>query len=340
MDRKNDIYISYIIPCFNIQDYLPKCLNCLSSQQISDECKVEFVLVNDGSTDNTLSLLREFEKKETRAVVIDQQNKGVSAARNTGLKVAKGKYVFFLDSDDWLTENATQILYDLSKENAPDIIVTNAYIVTESTNQIKEWNVCKGLAPNTYSMESFLDKLVSLPISFKTYQREMLLSNNVFYDEDLKVGEVYTFFVNALRYSRSVTFSDSRVMFYLKRGGSVMREFSPERDRLIIKMMHRLDEYARGFTFNIKEKKSYHMGLFTIVNVFSVNKYLDQKNKRKDVLSFLKSVVNDRVYKQTLKYFISEEHMWTGRFIEAAILYCFPIRIALMLLKLKSRLVK
>lgn len=75
-ETESMVFISFIIPCYSVQDYLPRCLDSLSSQEMTSDKEIEFILVNDGSTDNTLSLLREFEEKESRAVVIDQKNKG------------------------------------------------------------------------------------------------------------------------------------------------------------------------------------------------------------------------------------------------------------------------
>ena len=119
----NNIFISYIIPCYNIQSYLQTCFNSLVKQRVCDNIDVEFIFVNDGSTDNTLSILKEFKLKDSRVTVLDQPNQGVSSARNNGLKYAKGDYVFFLDSDDSLTDDTSLLMYKLYNEYKPDIIV-------------------------------------------------------------------------------------------------------------------------------------------------------------------------------------------------------------------------
>ena len=103
--------ISIIIPIYNVQDYLKKCLDSLYLQTRPD---YEIILVNDGSTDNSLSICKEYKEKYPDTILIDKHNGGLSDARNTGVAVATGRYIYFLDSDDWLAPNAIRPLYDMA----------------------------------------------------------------------------------------------------------------------------------------------------------------------------------------------------------------------------------
>ena len=98
---------SVIIPVYNVEKYLRACLDSVLNQTFSDW---EAVCVNDGSTDGSAAILREYAAKDNRFLVVEQPNAGLSAARNTGLKHAVGDYVLFLDSDDWLETNALETL--------------------------------------------------------------------------------------------------------------------------------------------------------------------------------------------------------------------------------------
>ena len=101
---------SIVIPVYNVQHFLPKCLKSISSQSFSD---YEVICIDDGSTDESLILLREFSNTtDFQFIIIHQENQGLSAARNAGLKVAHGDYILFLDSDDWLEPDALQTLAD------------------------------------------------------------------------------------------------------------------------------------------------------------------------------------------------------------------------------------
>lgn len=98
---------SIIIPVYNVQQYLPHCLDSVLAQTCPDW---EAVCVNDGSTDGSLAILNEYASKDKRFRIIDQPNGGLSAARNAGIRAAKGEYVFFLDSDDWIVPDALEHL--------------------------------------------------------------------------------------------------------------------------------------------------------------------------------------------------------------------------------------
>lgn len=338
-DMEKEIFISYIIPCYNIEKYLPKCMESLSWQRIDNGAGVEFVLVNDGSTDNTLSLLREFEKKESRAVVIDQQNKGVSAARNAGLKVAKGKYVFFIDSDDWLTDDAIQIIYDVCQIEAPDIVVTNAYLVKEGQWDLKkEWNVCRGVDAGIYDTLEFARKVRSLPISFKAYRRDLLLEHDICFCEDLRVGEVYAFFLNALTFSHKIAYTDKRIMNYLVRKNSVMRTVNLERDYTILKTIHRIDDYARKQMPELLDISSYKLGLYGIVNEFGIFNYVNKSSYNTEVGKLLESIRHNSIYRNVQKYYMLNSFGLNRRTFYNILLYYFPVFITYRVLRLRKRI--
>lgn len=91
--------VSVVVPVYNTEPFLAECLHSLEKQTLTD---IEIILVNDGSTDNSGRLLREYADKDARFVYVEQENQGLSAARNTGMEHASGHYLAFLDSDDWL----------------------------------------------------------------------------------------------------------------------------------------------------------------------------------------------------------------------------------------------
>lgn len=106
--------VSIVIPVYNVQDYLPHCLKMLNGQ--TDDF-IEVVLVNDGSTDGSLAICEEYARNHPNVVLINQENGGLSDARNVGTAAATGKYIYYLDSDDWLAPNAIRTLFDFAVEN-------------------------------------------------------------------------------------------------------------------------------------------------------------------------------------------------------------------------------
>ena len=114
------VKISIIIPVYNVEKYLRQCLDSLIGQTLKD---IEIICVNDGSKDNSLEILREYKNKDSRIVIIDQINQGVSVARNNALKIAKGEYIGFVDSDDWVDADFFEKLYYSAIKNDCDIAV-------------------------------------------------------------------------------------------------------------------------------------------------------------------------------------------------------------------------
>ncbi|MDR2067263.1 MAG: glycosyltransferase family 2 protein [Endomicrobium sp.] len=113
--------ISVIIPVYNTESYLRECLDSVVNQTFKG---IEIICVNDGSPDNSKSILEEYAKKDNRIHLIDQKNQGVVTARNNGIEVAKGKYIYCLDSDDKIAINALEILYNFAKKNPKYAVVT------------------------------------------------------------------------------------------------------------------------------------------------------------------------------------------------------------------------
>ena len=121
MKKQDQIYISVIIPVHNTAEYLPVCLDSLLKQTMRE---IEFILINDGSTDNSGEILASYVKKDSRFRLITQENRGFAGARNRGLEEARGNYVGFVDSDDWIDEHMYSVLWEevCRAEEKPDIV--------------------------------------------------------------------------------------------------------------------------------------------------------------------------------------------------------------------------
>lgn len=112
------IKLSIIVPVYNVTEYLERCLNSLINQTLNE---IEIICVNDGSTDNSLCILEKFAELDKRIKIINQKNKGLSGARNTGIKLVQGEYFGFLDSDDWVDLDYFEKLYKRAKNCDADI---------------------------------------------------------------------------------------------------------------------------------------------------------------------------------------------------------------------------
>ena len=124
------IKVSVIIPVYNTENYLRACLDSVVNQTLRD---IEIICVNDGSTDNSLSILKEYAQKDSRIVLINQKNAGVSVARNNAIAVAKGEYLAFLDSDDWFEPDAVETAYFKISQDKTDVVIFAQKIIRKLT---------------------------------------------------------------------------------------------------------------------------------------------------------------------------------------------------------------
>lgn len=118
------IKVSIIVPVYNVEKYLSQCLDSLINQTLKD---IEIICVNDGSKDNSETILKAYQIKDPRIKIISQENKGLSVARNTGINAAKGEYIGLIDSDDWVDLDFYEKLYNAAKKYNSDIAAGDFY---------------------------------------------------------------------------------------------------------------------------------------------------------------------------------------------------------------------
>ena len=177
MCLKNKIKISVIVPVFKAQNTISKCLDSLINQSLSD---IEIICVNDGSSDNSLKILQEYKNKDVRIRVVNQENSGVAIARNMALTLAKGEFIGFLDSDDWVSLNFYESLYNVASQYDADIAVSSI-LKYYSEYQIETLLDYSDI--NIYEKTSEKLEVAQIPkfnyIWNKIYRRSMLLENNI-----------------------------------------------------------------------------------------------------------------------------------------------------------------
>ncbi|HNW25236.1 MAG TPA: glycosyltransferase [Candidatus Gastranaerophilaceae bacterium] len=211
--------ISVIVPAYNTSSYLKQCLESLISQTFND---IEIICVNDGSTDNSLEILNKFAKKDKRIKIISQKNQGLSAARNTGIKAAKGEYIGFVDSDDWADESMFEKLYQNAKKFDADISMCSITTFNEDTGVYN--NSDPYMTMNLFP-ESFEDRVFSPKETYdfifricvvawnKIYKRDFLDKIGGFFKEGL-VFEDNLFFCQTFMQANKICITKENLIFY------------------------------------------------------------------------------------------------------------------------------
>lgn len=175
------IKISIIIPIYNNEKYLKKCIDSVLEQNMRE---IEVICVNDGSTDRSLEILKEMQILDERVKIFDKENSGAAKSRNFAMQEAKGEYLFFLDSDDWIaTEDALELLYCFAKTNSLEVC-GGSLCIYESGHY--NTNFCENQKKYVFEKDEIIlykDYQFDLGFSRFIYKREMLLKNNIFFPE-------------------------------------------------------------------------------------------------------------------------------------------------------------
>lgn len=114
--------VSIIIPIYNVKKYLEECLKSIENQTIGQK-NIEVILINDGSTDGSIKIINKYKKLHSDWIVIDRENKGLSVSRNEGIELSTSEYIMFLDSDDYLTDNAIEEMYKIAIQENADVVI-------------------------------------------------------------------------------------------------------------------------------------------------------------------------------------------------------------------------
>ena len=173
--------VSIIVPVYKVEKYLNRCVDSILAQTFTD---FECILVDDGSPDGCPAICDEYAKKDNRIKVIHQENKGVSAARNAGLDMAKGEYILFVDSDDWIDESTVQSLLMISED--ADIIMCGFSIEYEDGTTFQENSGNKKLEGSDILGEFILDNIRPEACG-KLYRLELFSDTR--FDETIKYAE-------------------------------------------------------------------------------------------------------------------------------------------------------
>lgn len=149
--------VSVIIPVYNVEKYLRECLDSVINQTLKD---IEIICVNDGSTDNSRDILEDYSQRDYRVRIIDKKNGGLSSARNAGMKAARGEFLSFIDSDDWIDSMMLEKLYKSIQDNDSDISICAVHLFDETTKCIDD-------SSKYYTLEVFDESFDNRAFSYK-----------------------------------------------------------------------------------------------------------------------------------------------------------------------------
>lgn len=264
--------ISVIVPIYNVEKYIHECLSSVLNQTYKN---LEIILIDDGSQDMSGKICDEYGFKDNRIIVIHKKNGGLSAARNLGLKKSNGKYVVFIDSDDYLSENYVYLLYMSIKNNNSDIAICSYKFIKQNKNETRLSTLINNVS---YSNVDILKNLLKGNIECyawnKIYKKKLFDLNNITFPEN-KFYEDITTFVRLIIKSNRISYVDVPLYMYRIRKGSITdsknRELSNDFNEAIYSV-NEIIEYNNLKNEVSQELVNFNL-MYTLMNLNIVSKY-------------------------------------------------------------------
>ena len=206
------VKVSIVVPVYNTSDYLNECMDSLVNQTFTD---TEIICIDDGSSDNSLEILKEYENKYSNIRVFSQENSGQSIARNKGIDYSKGKYVYFMDSDDYLELTAIEEMYDIASKNDLDVLMFKLINFDDGSDEkytrryyempfLRKWN------KKVFNLEDIGEKALDMAVSppGKLFKKELI--SDIKFPENL-IFEDNVFFAEVMIKAKRVSFYDKHL---------------------------------------------------------------------------------------------------------------------------------
>ena len=293
--------ISIVVPIYKVPEkLLRKCIRSLIDQTLKN---IEIILVDDESPDNCGKICDEYSKIDNRIIVIHQKNKGLSGARNAGVKAATGEYVMFNDGDDWIELNACELLYNCTKKYKYDVV--DACLVKQFGNSLYHFDYSKFEDGKAYfnddvkfwqvEMLDFNGNVSSA--NAKIMNREFLIRNNIFHDEKLKYGaEGLEYGIRMYGAARSVFFIKKEIYHYVYNENSITEIFDEKNIELTLDSFKKIKNtieysYNRADLINkFYNRLLYAISTAAISGYFSPTNKDNYKVKKEKYSNYLKDV--------------------------------------------------
>lgn len=232
MNREYPLKLSIIVPVYNVEEYLERCIDSLLDQDI-DKSEYEIIIVNDGSTDNSYEIAKRIAKENSNVVLASQENRGLSGARNTGLKHIRGKYILFVDSDDFFTPNTMGTLVQIAEANHLDLCFFRT--VFERRNNIQTYGDKQHFDENVVYDGSYvmLNGMVISSVWQNLYSSHFLMGTGITFYEGI-IHEDIDFNFRLYPLAKRIMFTPHYCYHYCVYRESILRTQSPQKIKYLI----------------------------------------------------------------------------------------------------------
>ena len=309
--------VSVVVPIYKVEKYLCNCIESLIGQTLND---IEIILVDDGSPDNCPAICDRYAEQDTRINVIHKKNGGVSAARNDGLATAKGEWVIFCDSDDWMVPSALESLYNKAVETDSDVVIGDVYQVREN----KKSHTVFYANEFTTEDQEFINRLIEADI-YRTYcpnppsdgpafgyggpwnklvRRSLLTDNHIKFDLRVKgIFDDILYTAHILAAANRISYISVPVYNYRIVSSSITHTFKPNvleiNDAIFYSWQEFFEEQEERADFSTPFYACVMRRLEESINLYFLNE--NNKKSRKILKAELKGLVDSEPYKTAFK---------------------------------------
>ncbi|MGL4382462.1 MAG: glycosyltransferase [Bacilli bacterium] len=289
--------ISIIVPIYNVENYLHKSIDSIINQTYEN---IEIILVNDGSTDNSLIIVQDYANTDARIIVIDQKNKGVSCARNSGISAATGKYILFVDPDDFIEENMVYVL--INNINGCDIIFCGYKFHNNRCVELVDANFQE-------DNELFFSKLINgetIGVVWRClFKRSFISSNKLSFDEECKIGEDLLFILNALIYTNNYKFINDHLYNYVIHFKSTTNRKKEDLDIIFQTLLYKIKLLLKNNNIHTVYENDLNLRVYTFINGLIINEISASAItiSYKDSYKYIRNIINNIQYMTTKTYY-------------------------------------
>lgn len=303
--------ISIIVPIYNVEKYLANCLDSLLAQTHRE---LEVILVNDGSKDKSLEICKAYAEKDTRIVVIDKVNEGVSIARNTGIEAATGHYIAFIDPDDWVEpETYASMLSQLKKWESP-ICLCNFYKDTKRRSQPKCFEFKEEVLEGEAIREKLINNMIGMPdllpkyvyvmgsVWRGLYNRSFLNSNDLRFVPKLTIMEDLVFMVQTLLKCNKVAIDQGIWYHYVQHATSTLHSYNGQlwEDQLVVYELLEQSLKAANLEGDMRNRLDLrYIGM--VLTAIKNETYIKKEGDLKETIAHIKEIFTDETLKSVLE---------------------------------------
>lgn len=293
----NKYKTSVIVPVYNAEKHLHKCINSLLNQSLNE---IEIILVNDGSQDTSGQICDYYAKSNDNITVVHIDNSGPAKARNTGIKIAKGEYLAFCDSDDYVQLDMYEKLYINAKKYNSDIAMCAFFYDFDGVIVPKKFNYNE-VYSNHNEVRCILKRIydneyegIAGPTN-KIYKRSMVVDNDVIFDESMIRGEDFWFNFGCLKVANTLSYIDECLYYYYQNESSIMHDPSNNSYEHWVSNRKRLLKENEKLCFEIDYNKFYKDFIYKVILFYRDKVKLNQTE-------IVNEIFDDEYFLSTLKY--------------------------------------